>query len=114
MKLNLTCIVCPLGCNITVTLNNGEIEKIEGNTCPRGEQYAVAECTAPTRTVTTTVMSTKGVPVPVKTNQPIPKDKIFECMKAINSAVIDTPVKIGDVALSDIFGADIVVTANVN
>ena len=34
----LTCIGCPLGCQLTVTMGNGEI-KVEGNTCPRGEAY---------------------------------------------------------------------------
>ena len=31
----LTCIGCPLGCQLTVTMGNDEI-KVEGNTCPRG------------------------------------------------------------------------------
>ena len=40
----LTCIGCPLGCQLTVTMGNGEI-KVEGNTCPRGEAYAKKEVT---------------------------------------------------------------------
>ncbi len=41
----LTCIGCPLGCQLTVTMGNGEI-KVEGNTCPRGvykEKLTVGE-----------------------------------------------------------------------
>ena len=38
----LTCIGCPLGCQLTVTMGNDEI-KVEGNTCPRGEAYAKKE-----------------------------------------------------------------------
>ncbi len=34
---NLICINCPLGCPLTVTLENGEVKTVTGNTCPRGE-----------------------------------------------------------------------------
>ena len=54
-KRNLTCIRCPLGCQITVTLENGEVKDVTGNTCPRGDQYARKEVTNPTRVVTSIV-----------------------------------------------------------
>lgn len=114
MKRNLTCIVCPMGCGITVTIENGTITDITGNTCPRGEKYAHDECTNPTRTVTSTILCDNGNPVPVKTDKPIPKDKIFECMDIINHTTIKAPVKIGDVAIHDIFGSNIVVTAEMD
>ena len=41
----LTCIGCPLGCSLTVSLNtdaDGSVEVISvtGNTCPKGDIYA--------------------------------------------------------------------------
>lgn len=114
MKKHLTCIVCPMGCDITVTMENENIIGISGNTCPRGAEYAKNECTNPQRTVTSTIMCENGKIVPVKTSKPIPKDKIFDCMKIINSTVLKTPLKIGDIAVHDVFGADITVTANMN
>lgn len=36
---NLICICCPLGCPLTVTLENGEVISVTGNTCPRGAAY---------------------------------------------------------------------------
>lgn len=34
---NLTCIGCPLGCSISVSLSdNGEVSEITGNTCKKG------------------------------------------------------------------------------
>ena len=54
-KINLTCINCPLGCPVQVTMDGGEIVEITGYTCPRGEQYARKEVTNPRRIVTTTV-----------------------------------------------------------
>ena len=52
--------------------------------------------------------------VPVKSSKPVPKDKMFQCMKLINEASIEAPVKIGDVVIKNILGsgADIVVTNN--
>ena len=35
----LICINCPLGCGLTVTLKDGDVVKVEGNTCPKGEAY---------------------------------------------------------------------------
>ncbi|MBQ8440496.1 MAG: DUF1667 domain-containing protein, partial [Clostridia bacterium] len=56
----LTCIVCPKGCPMKVTLEGKEILNIEGFTCPRGKQYAIDECTHPMRTLTSTVRTSKG------------------------------------------------------
>ena len=54
--VNLTCIGCPLGCQIEVIMDeDGEILLVTGNTCPRGENYARKEVTAPTRIVTSSV-----------------------------------------------------------
>ena len=114
MRRNLPCIVCPMGCSIDVTIDkDGKITEIVGNTCSRGAEYAKNECTNPTRVVTSTAMTADGRPVPVKTNRPIPKDKIFECMDIINSLNLTAPLKIGDIAAKDVFGCDIVITANI-
>ena len=55
-KRELICIGCPLGCPVTVTMEAGEVIKVEGNTCKRGDDYARKEVTNPTRIVTSTVM----------------------------------------------------------
>ena len=112
MEKKLTCIVCPLGCQLTVTLNGKEVEKVEGNTCPRGAEYAKNECTNPQRTVTSTVRTDNGGLVSVKTDRPIPKEKMAECMALINQAVAKCPISIGDVILEGVFGSNIVATQN--
>lgn len=112
MERKLTCIVCPLGCQLTATLNGREVVKVEGNTCPRGAEYAKNECTNPQRTVTSTVRTEDGGLVSVKTDRPIPKEKMTECMQLINKAVAKLPVSIGDVIVSDVFGSNIVATQN--
>lgn len=114
MKRELTCIVCPIGCHITVEIENGEILSVSGNTCPRGEKYARTECIAPTRMLTTTIKCSDGSLLPVKTDNPIPKEKLFECMKIINQTIAPLPILAGDVIIEDVFGANIVAAKNAN
>ncbi len=109
---NLTCIVCPRGCALSVELDGKEVLSVSGNICPRGKQYAIDECTHPMRTVTSTVKTSDGGVVAVKTDRTIPKENIFECMEKINAAVATLPVHIGDVLISDVFGANVVATQN--
>ena len=115
MTREMTCIVCPKGCQLQVSFGEkGEILSVTGFTCPRGKQYAVDECTHPVRTVTSTARAENGEVVPVKTAAPIPKELVFECMEAINQATVRLPARIGDVLISDLLntGVDVVVTAN--
>ncbi len=106
----LTCIVCPRGCMLTVELKGREVVSVAGNICPRGKQYAIDECTHPMRTVTSTVRTSDGRMLPVKTSTTIPKEHMHACMEAINRAVATLPVRVGDVIVKDVFGADVVAT----
>ena len=112
MNKTLTCIVCPMGCILTVQMENGKVQSVSGNTCPRGEKYGKTECTDPRRTVTTTAFCVDGSLVSVKTSAPIPKDKVMECMEKINALRVALPVYVGDVLLDNVFGAQIVATQN--
>lgn len=114
MEKNFTCIVCPMGCSLTVQIENGEVTSVTGNTCPRGDKYARNESVAPARTLTSTVRLNDKM-VSVKSTQPLPKDKIPEYMQMINSVKLDKSVKIGDIIINDIgsTGIDIVATKNV-
>ena len=38
--IELTCIGCPLGCPLNVTLEGNEVTEVTGNTCVKGEIYA--------------------------------------------------------------------------
>ena len=110
---NLTCICCPMGCQITVTLDNGEVTDVTGNTCKRGDVYARKEVTNPTRVVTSSVRVSGGriAMVSCKTAGDIPKGKIFDCCKAIQSIEVQAPVKIGDIILKDVCGTGVDVIA---
>ena len=113
----LICIGCPMGCPLTVVMNGKEVVSVTGNTCKRGDVYARKEVTDPTRIVTSTVCVSGGSiqMVSVKTKEDIPKDKIFECVRALKGIQIPAPVHIGDIVLKNVAdtGVDIVATTNV-
>ncbi len=114
MKRELTCIVCPMGCGLTVTLENGAVTEVTGNTCPRGKKYAETECTNPMRTITSTMRTADGGLVSVKTDRTIPKGKMMECMQKINGEIAPLPISVGDVIIEDVFGSNVVATENKN
>ena len=115
-KRELTCIGCPMGCQITVTLENGEVKSVEGNTCMKGDKYARAEVTNPVRVVTSSVPVRDGEidQVSVKTAGDIPKGCIFDVMEALRGISLQAPVHIGDVVLADVCGTGVDITATKN
>ena len=112
----LTCIGCPMGCQMRVTMEAGEIRQVEGNTCKRGDVYARKEVTNPTRIVTSTVRVTGGeLPVvSVKTASDIPKEKIRACVLALKSIRVAAPVSIGDVVAENVAGTGVSIVATRN
>jgi len=116
-KRELTCIGRPLGCSITVSMENGEILEVTGNTCKRGDIYARKEVTNPTRIVTSTVQVSGGVAptVSCKTKEDIPKGKIFDVTAALKGVCVKAPVAIGDVVYANVAdtGVDMVATKDI-
>ncbi len=114
-EVYLTCIECPMGCRICVKVSNGQAVEVVGNTCARGKLYAQNEIVCPMRVVTSTVMTDKNIPVSVKTDNPVKKSEMFVVMKKINDVTVKTPIKIGDVIISNISdGANLVATMNID
>ena len=110
--IELTCIQCPMGCALTVTVGADGVS-VSGNSCPRGAAYGEKEVTHPTRIVTSSVVVDGGeiARVSVKTASDIPKEKIFDIMDEIRSARVKAPVEIGDIILSDAAGTGVDVIA---
>ena len=112
----ITCINCPVGCRMTVTLKEKkEVISVQGNTCARGDKYARQECTLPLRMVTA-VVPASGSPTPlsVKTASPVPKHLIPDVMAALRNLTVSAPVSIGQVVLPNVCdtGVDIIATKN--
>lgn len=104
MIKELTCIVCPVGCRLKIDLDN-DYSVVE-NRCERGIEYGRQEIINPKRMVTSTIIIEGGIytRLPVKTSASIPKNLIFDVMKEINKIKVKSPVKMGDVILSNILG----------
>lgn len=85
---------------------------VTGFTCPKGEKYAIDECTNPVRTVTSTVRvsNRKDTMVSVKTAAAVPKGSMMDVMALLRQTSVEAPVAIGDVILTDVFGTTVVAT----
>lgn len=128
---DLTCVVCPKGCKITVDLSISTVQNdlkavestspklvkilnITGNTCKHGEKYAITECTHPVRTLTTTAKVQNHDLISVKSTEPLPKERMMEFMNLINQVELKSPVRIGDIVLENIGGTGINIVATKN
>lgn len=115
---SMTCVICPMGCQLQVSKDGDGNITVTGNTCPRGAKYARKELTCPTRTLTCTVKVTGGVRplVAAKSNKEVPRGSQVECMQIVRRAVASAPIKAGDVLVPDILGtgADIIAVENVD
>ena len=107
--------MCPLACRVTVTIDDKcDITGTTNYLCKQGKEYAIAECKFPGRILTTTVL-TEGSPhklLPVRTDKPIPKDRLMEVMYSLSQIRVKPPIKMGQVIVSDIkkLGVDVVAT----
>ena len=89
--MKLICINCPKGCEMDVTVGAGSVTVV-GNACPKGEEYAKAEVTNPTRMVTGLVrIAGMRKPLPVKTRVAVPKAKIDEVLFALHQTTVQLP-----------------------
>ncbi|MFZ5351564.1 MAG: DUF1667 domain-containing protein [Bacillota bacterium] len=116
MEKQVICIVCPMGCHVDISEDGNASEGYytTGNKCIKGKEYAINELKNPTRILTSTVRidSEKLKRLPVKTKSPIPKDKLFECMKEINRVRVKAPVRMGDVIIENLLGTGVDLVAS--
>ncbi len=110
----IICTSCPVGCELTVTFDEENIIEVDGNTCKLGLDYAEQEIFDPRRMVASTVKVKNGYHplVPVYTEKPVPKPKIFDVLVEIRKVEVEAPVKINDVIIEDVVGTGINVIAS--
>ena len=104
----ITCIMCPRGCKVQVDVEGDEIQDVRGYACPNGEEYAIEEIKCPNRTVMSVVRceDCQMPTVTVKTDKPVPKDKIDDVMEDISDIEVDSSVEIGEVLKENVAGTD--------
>mgnify|MGYP002868442347 CR=1 FL=1 len=109
-NLSMTCIICPMGCSMEVSLieegGNKTVTEVKDNGCHRGEDYARKEVQNPTRTLTTTILVQGGNlrVLPVKSSGEVPKKMLLNCMEVIRRSSCRPPIKRGDILIKDILG----------
>ena len=115
MNRDLICIICPRGCQLTVS-GEGDNLTVTGHACPRGQVYGINEVSNPVRTITSIVRveNREDTMVSVKTARPVPKGAIFEVMALIRKATVQAPVKIGDVIIDGVYGTQVIATKNID
>ncbi|HUX98432.1 MAG TPA: DUF1667 domain-containing protein [Candidatus Deferrimicrobium sp.] len=114
-KQVITCIGCPSGCQIEVT-KIGDKFQIEGNECKRGEEYAIEEFTDPKRILTTTLQVDNGILplIPVRSDKPLPKNRLFDCMNYLCKIKVPSPIKVGDILVKNILNLNVNIIASRN
>ena len=112
----IVCIGCPLGCHVTLRVGDkGEIASTTGNQCKEGKDYVVAECRAPVRVFTSTVLTEGGGRLlPVRTDKPVHKNQLKELAQALAKVKVGPPVKTGQVIIHNVLGtgANLIATSN--
>lgn len=106
------CVSCPVGCALTVKADGTSVIEVEGNTCPRGVEYAKSEVANPTRVFTSTVrVCGASLPVcPVRSRSPLPLSKVFRVSRELAKIAVDAPIEIGQTVIENVCdtGIDIV------
>ena len=105
----LICVNCPMGCRVSVVLEDGTVVSVTGNTCPRGRDYAVQECIRPMRILTSTVRieNADARVLPVISEEAIPLSSMEEAMAEIRKIRLKAPVAIGTVISENLAGTGV-------
>ncbi len=116
-KESFTCIGCPIGCTLEVTMHDLDNIVVEGNLCAIGDRYGKQEIVSPVRMVTTSVFVDGGIDrvVPIKTDKEINKSRMIELASALVDVHVAAPVHIGDVIVENILdsGVNMIATSEV-
>ena len=103
-KKQITCIVCPIGCKITVKTNGKHFEVCDGNKCIKGVDYARAEALDPKRMLTSSVLVKNGEwpLVSVKSSKPVPKIRIYNVLDEIKKVKVNAPISLGQTIIKNV------------
>ena len=109
----LTCVLCPVGCELEVRKDEaGELD-VRGNQCDKGVPFAVEEVLRPRRNLATSipVRGTASKMVSVRLSGPVPREMIFPILAEIARLRPEAPVRRGQVLIADVLGTGVDVIA---
>ena len=108
MDKEIVCIMCPLGGSMTVHVEGKKVGDVQGNKCKKGIKHAESEVFFPARILTTTIRtdSADAPLLPVRSDKPIPKDRLMDCVGCISERSAKGPIKLGQIIIENILGVD--------
>jgi CxxC motif-containing protein len=104
-----TCIVCPIGCALTVEKAEDGSLVITGNRCPKGVVYAREETLSPKRVVTAVVRTdSRSWPcMPVRTDTSLPRGLITDLIEDLAGLSVHLPAARGTVLIENYRGSGV-------
>jgi CxxC motif-containing protein len=109
----LTCVLCPVGCELEVCKDEtGELD-VRGNQCDKGVPFAVEEILHPKRNLATSVpvRGTVATMVSVRLSGRVAREMIFPILAEIARLRPEAPVRRGQVLIADVLGTGVDVIA---
>jgi CxxC motif-containing protein len=129
MDDRLTCILCPIGCELDVSRVGDKLE-VKGNECDKGLNFAADEVLHPKRNLATSVPAraetgaagtlpaagTSARMISVRLTAGVPREMIFPILAEIAKLRPALPVRRGQVLIANVLGtgADVIATRTVD
>lgn len=114
----LTCVLCPVGCELEVSKGAAGDIQVVGNQCDKGVPFALEEVLRPQRNLATSVpiAGTAARMVSVRLTGPVPRDLVFPILAEIAKLRPQAPVRRGQVLIANVLGAgvDVIATRTVS
>ncbi len=109
----LTCVLCPVGCELEVARDPSGGLEVQGNQCDKGVPFALEEILRPKRNLATSVpiKGTAATMVSVRLSGPVARDMIFPILAEITKLRPEAPVRRGQVLIADVLGTGVDVIA---
>jgi len=109
----LTCVLCPVGCELEVRKDESGERDVRGNQCDKGIPFAVEEMLYPKRNLATSVpvRGTAATMVSVRLSGRVPRETIFPILAEIARLRPEAPVRRGQVLIADVLGTGVDVIA---
>jgi CxxC motif-containing protein len=109
----LTCVLCPVGCELEVRKDSGGDMQIHGNQCDKGIPFAIEEVLHPKRNLATSVpvRGTATKMVSVRLSGPVPRERIFAILDEIAKLRPEVPLRRGQILIADVLGTGVDVIA---
>lgn len=116
MTETLTCIMCPVGCEMDVERRGDEVE-VTGNRCEKGPEFAREEIIDPKRNLATSlpIRGKYFKTLSVRLSDRVSRRLITDLVREIAGIRVRPPVQRGQVLLANVLdtGVDVIATRTV-